>query len=70
LIDELEVKVEAAVKKRARKHMPFGALWFTNGTTISIVTYNVASGGGKSVVTYGVIIFGVIQFVRGFAKTR
>lgn len=55
-------------KKHGQKNMGIGALWAIGGTAVTAATYSAASGGGTYVVTWGAIIFGVIQFFQGLAQ--
>jgi len=58
------------IKKRVsheagRKNMLVGALWCGGGLAVTAITYSAASGGGTYLVTWGAVIFGAIQFLRG-----
>ena len=48
--------------------MLYGALWFIGGVAVTAVTYAAATGGGTYVVTYGAILYGVIQFCVGLYR--
>lgn len=61
---ELRSKV---LRKAAYKNMVFGAAWCVGGTTVTVLTYQAASGGGVYVVAWGAILFGAIQFLQGLA---
>ena len=45
--------------------MLFGALWAVGGTIVTVFSYGSASGGGKYVVFWGAILFGVVDFLIG-----
>jgi hypothetical protein len=47
--------------------MLHGAMWCVGGLVVTGITFAMASGGGIYVVAYGAIIFGAIQFLKGFA---
>lgn len=47
------------------KHMLYGALWIIGGAVMTAWTYSAASNGGTYVVTWGAIIFGIFDFLRG-----
>jgi len=50
---------------RAKRNMIVGGLWCGGGAAVTAVTYANASGGGTYVVTWGAIIFGGFQFLKG-----
>lgn len=50
---------------RAKRDMIVGGLWCGGGAAVTAVTYANASGGGTYVVTWGAIIFGGFQFLKG-----
>ena len=50
---------------RAKRNMIVGGLWCGGGAAVTAVTYANASGGGSYVVTWGAIIFGGFQFLKG-----
>jgi hypothetical protein len=52
-----------------RRHMIMGAVVCAIGIVITVVSYSaVEDRGGTYVVTWGAIVFGAIQFVRGFVQ--
>ena len=53
-----------------KKNMLYGALWCMGGIIVTAVTYAAASEGGTYVIAFGAIVFGVIQFFRGFFQYR
>ncbi len=60
-----ESKVEAS--EIAQKNMLYGALWCIGGIVVTSVTYSdaVTNGGGTYIVTWGAILFGGLQFLKG-----
>ena len=56
------------VNEAARKNMLYGALWCIGGIVTTVWTYAAASGDGTYIVAWGAIIFGAIQFFRGFSQ--
>lgn len=50
------------------RHMIFGILWVAGGTVVTIATYQAAfaAGGGTYIIAWGAILFGIIDFFRGF----
>jgi hypothetical protein len=70
VITQLAGLRSTAEEAEARKNMNQGAVWFLGGVVVTIATYALASGGGTYVVAWGAIIFGGIQFVRGYTKLQ
>jgi len=58
-----------AIREAGKKNMLYGALWCIGGIGVTAATYSAASGGGRYVVTWGAIVFGAIQFVRGLKQS-
>jgi len=57
-----------ALADRYARHMIYGALWALGGILVTWWTYSAAAsspGGGRYVVAYGAILYGVVDFVRG-----
>ena len=50
------------------RHMTYGILWIVGGTIVTVATYQAAfaSGGGTYIIAWGAILFGIIDFFRGF----
>lgn len=66
IVNKIDDEIYEAKMKRANKDILYGALWCIGGTLVTAFTYSAASnGGGKYVVTYGAIIFGMVQLVKG-----
>lgn len=56
-----------------RKRMVRGLAWLLGGAAVSLGTFVVAAGspgGGHYVVAYGAILFGIAQFLHGWAAAR
>jgi len=49
-----------------KRLMVKGFLWFAGGAMVTGITYALAEGGGWYFIFFGAIIFGFIDFVRGF----
>ncbi|MCP4371736.1 MAG: hypothetical protein GY797_27000 [Deltaproteobacteria bacterium] len=50
--------------------MIFGAIWAVGGTTVTIVTYQIAASspvGGHYFIAWGAIAFGLYDFFKGLA---
>jgi hypothetical protein len=73
-IDEIraDVPVNAleaqALREAGNKNMFFGALWFLGGLIVTVLTFTAAQGGGRYVIAWGAVVFGAIQFIRGFSQ--
>jgi hypothetical protein len=48
--------------------MLFGGLWMAGGAAISLITYQAASGGGTYFVFWGAVVWGAIDFIKGFSE--
>ena len=48
------------------RHMIYGILWAVGGTVVTVATYTAASNGGTYFVAWGAIVFGIIDFFRGW----
>ena len=55
-------------REEGKKSMFVGALWCGGGLAVTAITYSAASGGGVYVVTWGAVIFGAIQLLRGVGQ--
>jgi hypothetical protein len=68
-VDPAEFK--KAKRKLAVKTMLYGALWFVGGLVVTGVSYAMASsssGGGGYIVTWGAVIVGAIQMIKGLVR--
>jgi hypothetical protein len=68
IVGNLEQQIKDIKKKKANRDMLYGALWCGGGVIVTVVTYSNASsgGGGSYVIAWGAILFGAIQFIKGF----
>jgi SOS response regulatory protein OraA/RecX len=68
-----DVSRNRAEARRAagKRNMTHGALWCIGGIVVTGVTYIVAasSGGGTYFIAWGAIVFGALQFLRGFVQS-
>lgn len=62
-----EMALKAAERGAARRRIAIGALWVVGGLAVTGVTYLIASGGGTYLVTWGAVIYGGIEMVKGMA---
>lgn len=67
VVSDLSKRISEAKRQKAKKDILYGALWCGGGLLVTLITYSAASsgGGGRYVVTWGAIIFGGIQLIRG-----
>ena len=69
---EIDAAQFKALKRKAGlKTMGYGALWFFGGLIVTGVSYSMASsssGGGTYLVTWGAVIVGGIQMVKGLVQ--
>jgi len=70
VVDNLFKARSKFMKEAGRKNMLYGALWCAGGAIVTMVTYDSASkGGGRTIVAWGAILFGAIQFFRGLVQS-
>ena len=55
-----------AIHKAAGRNMLYGALWCLGGLLITLLTFSAAGEGGRFLVAWGAVLFGALQFFRGF----
>jgi hypothetical protein len=56
-------------KKDGKNDMIIGGLWFAGGLILTIGSYMMVSeSGGRYLITYGPIIYGIFRFFKGVAK--
>ena len=60
VVENLQVEIGKANKKRGQKNMMFGAMWFIGGT--------IATLANVGFIFYGAIIIGAIQFIAGLVS--
>lgn len=71
-LTQARIRAEA-IHEVGRKSIFYGALWFIGGIVVTVVTYITAisgSGGGTYFVTWGAVLYGAIQFIRGLMQLR
>ncbi|HGJ64579.1 TPA: hypothetical protein ENS27_04230 [bacterium] len=69
---EFDIERDIIATKYFRR-MIFGILWMLGGTLATIVTYIFAMNnltGGTYIVAWGAILYGIVDFVRGFIGWR
>lgn len=62
VIAEVEVLIRTARKKKSQKNMLYGALWCIGGIALTVAHVGL--------IFWGAIIFGGLQFFRGFSGTN
>ena len=68
VVGDLREAQAEANREAGRRAMLSGALWCIGGIVVTAMTYQMAAnGGGKYVIAWGAIVFGVIQFFRGLS---
>ncbi|MBF9237150.1 hypothetical protein I2I05_07055 [Hymenobacter sp. BT683] len=70
VISELRPEYHKIYQEAARKDMLHGGLWLGGGLLVTGVTYAMAApDGGSYFMTWGAIIFGGFQFVKGWVRS-
>jgi hypothetical protein len=66
-VADVDTAMRGAKRAAGKRKIIFGCLWFFGGLAVTAITYAAASGngGGTYVVTWGAIIFGAVDIVRG-----
>jgi len=59
-----------AINEGAKKNMLYGALWCIGGIVFTVSSYSDANPGGTFTIAWGAILFGAIQFIKGFANYK
>jgi hypothetical protein len=57
------------LREIGQKNMLYGALWFLGGLVVTLLTFTAAQGGGRYVIAWGAVVFGAIQFMRGYVQS-
>lgn len=65
ITSSLRAEFVAYQREEARKNMLHGGLWLLGGCAVTGVTFALASDGGSYVMTWGAVIFGGFQFLKG-----
>ena len=48
------------------RNMAIGGLWCVGGLAVTVISYSSAvTNGGGYIVTFGAILFGLLQFLKG-----
>ena len=68
IVRQLKGQIAEAKKAQASKDILYGSLWLIGGLIITLATYSAASSGGTYVVTWGAIVFGAAQLMKGLAN--
>jgi cytochrome c biogenesis protein CcdA len=58
VIDRIEEELESVKKKKARKNMVFGAIWFAVGLVATLANFGI--------YFWGAILYGIWQFLQGY----
>lgn len=58
-------QIKEARLKHAKDDMKYGAIWCIGGLIVTGVTYMLAENGGSYIVTWGAILWGGWQYLRG-----
>lgn len=73
VVEQLSAARYEALRKAAQRDMMVGGLFCIGGILITAISYSSAASsptGGSYVVTWGAIIFGAIQFFRGWSRSQ
>ena len=68
IVEEIRNFKNDTSREEAKKNILVGALWCGGGLAVTAITYSAAAGGGAYVVTWGAVIFGGIQLLRGLGQ--
>jgi hypothetical protein len=61
--------IDAKVQNTPQHDMMVGGLWCIGGIVVTAISYSaVANTGGSYLITWGAILFGGIQFLKGLAR--
>jgi len=54
-----------------QRMMISGAIWLVGGLVVTVASYTLASsaGGGRFVLAYGSVIYGIAQIFRGMSRS-
>lgn len=70
IVKTVEQRISTREKPSTNKDMIVGGLLFAIGLIITVGSYAAAAGGGTYVVAWGAMLFGAIQFIRGYANSK
>jgi len=68
VVKNVETEASKAKQSQADKDILFGSLWLAGGTIVTVVSMSSASGGGRYIITWGAILFGAIQLIKGLVN--
>lgn len=71
LVAEVKKLRSNAIRADGFKNLGIGALWCVGGIIVTAVSYSMAASsasGGSYLVTWGAVIFGGIQMLRGLFR--
>lgn len=61
----------SAVQQSGQRLIMLGTLWLLGGLIVTAASYQLASssGGGRFVMAYGAVIYGIVQIIRGLMRS-
>lgn len=68
VVKNVETEASKSKQSQADKDILFGSLWLAGGTIVTVVSMSSASGGGRYIITWGAILFGAIQLIKGLVN--
>jgi len=71
IVENLETQVSISNRgdsAQANQDILQGTAWLIGGSIVTALTYAAASDGGIYVITYGAIIFGAVQLIKGIIE--
>lgn len=70
IVDKVIQSIQTEAKKRAgKKNMRIGAIVCIIGSLVTLISFLQANEGETYIIAWGAIIFGFIQFVKGWLQT-
>lgn len=65
VVSNIQRRIMEEREEIANKNMLYGALWCIGGIIVTGITYAIASEGGGYLITWGAVVFGGWQFLKG-----
>jgi len=65
VVSNIQNRIKEEREEIANKNMLYGALWCIGGLLVTGVSYAVAIEGGSYFITWGAVVFGGWQFLKG-----